>query len=215
MFPKKRGCVAGPKSTVSSDTIQKTQMAEHALRTWTVSRFATALSAPVSARNAERSVYNWAVKATRGRGEDSAWENPSFRWRYKHKALHLVQEMQRDPVAVVGLKVSGDAVKLDLSYVPQLVYRIKNKEVEARSLALLSPEQLWPDGPMAKMIFQRRRRELELEKARVNDDDYTGMFQCGKCKSKKTRYYQMQTRSADEPMTTFVTCVNCSNRWKC
>jgi transcription elongation factor S-II len=27
-------------------------------------------------------------------------------------------------------------------------------------------------------------------------------------------YYQLQTRSADEPMTTFVTCVNCDNRWK-
>lgn len=31
---------------------------------------------------------------------------------------------------------------------------------------------------------------------------------------RKTTYYQMQTRSADEPMTTFVTCVNCGNRWK-
>ena len=25
---------------------------------------------------------------------------------------------------------------------------------------------------------------------------------------------QMQTRSADEPMTTFVTCTVCNNRWK-
>ena len=28
-------------------------------------------------------------------------------------------------------------------------------------------------------------------------------------------YYQLQTRSADEPMTTFVTCINCGARWKC
>lgn len=26
---------------------------------------------------------------------------------------------------------------------------------------------------------------------------------------------QLQTRSADEPMTTFVTCVACNNKWKC
>ncbi|KAF8308717.1 transcription factor S-II-domain-containing protein [Cantharellus anzutake] len=42
----------------------------------------------------------------------------------------------------------------------------------------------------------------------------TDAFQCGRCKERKTRYRQAQTRSADEPMTTFVTCVNCGNRWK-
>ncbi|KAJ7640361.1 transcription factor S-II, central domain-containing protein [Mycena polygramma] len=42
----------------------------------------------------------------------------------------------------------------------------------------------------------------------------TSAFQCSKCKQRKCRYRQQQTRSADEPMTTFVTCVNCNNRWK-
>ncbi|CAM9988249.1 unnamed protein product [Phaeothamnion confervicola] len=41
-----------------------------------------------------------------------------------------------------------------------------------------------------------------------------GMFECGRCKSKKTTYFQKQTRSADEPMTTFVTCKNCGKNWK-
>lgn len=41
-----------------------------------------------------------------------------------------------------------------------------------------------------------------------------GQFPCGKCKSTKTVYFQMQTRSADEPMTTFVTCLDCGNRFK-
>ncbi|GAA5899290.1 transcription elongation factor DST1 [Sporobolomyces salmoneus] len=40
----------------------------------------------------------------------------------------------------------------------------------------------------------------------------TDAFQCGKCKERRCMYYQMQTRSADEPMTTFVTCLNCNNR---
>ncbi|KAI3705697.1 hypothetical protein L1987_75938 [Smallanthus sonchifolius] len=42
----------------------------------------------------------------------------------------------------------------------------------------------------------------------------TDQFKCGRCGKRKCTYYQLQTRSADEPMTTFVTCVNCDNHWK-
>ncbi|GMH19367.1 hypothetical protein Nepgr_021208 [Nepenthes gracilis] len=42
----------------------------------------------------------------------------------------------------------------------------------------------------------------------------TDQFKCGRCKQWKCTYYQLQTRSADEPMTIFVTCVNCNNHWK-
>ena len=49
----------------------------------------------------------------------------------------------------------------------------------------------------------------------MNIDAATDTFTCRKCKKKKCSYYQMQTRSADEPMTTFVSCLSCGNRWKC
>ena len=42
----------------------------------------------------------------------------------------------------------------------------------------------------------------------------TDLLQCGKCKMKNCTYNQIQTRSADEPMTTFVLCNECGNRWK-
>ncbi|XP_054939646.1 transcription elongation factor A protein 3 isoform X2 [Physeter macrocephalus] len=42
----------------------------------------------------------------------------------------------------------------------------------------------------------------------------TDLFQCSKCKKKNCTYNQVQTRSADEPMTTFVLCNECGNRWK-
>jgi len=41
------------------------------------------------------------------------------------------------------------------------------------------------------------------------------LFTCGRCKSIKTTSTQKQTRSADEPMTVFVFCLNCGKRWKC
>ncbi|KAH0556641.1 transcription elongation factor S-II isoform X1 [Cotesia glomerata] len=42
----------------------------------------------------------------------------------------------------------------------------------------------------------------------------TDLLKCGKCKQRNCTYNQIQTRSADEPMTTFVMCNNCGNRWK-
>lgn len=42
----------------------------------------------------------------------------------------------------------------------------------------------------------------------------TDLLKCGKCKKRNCTYNQLQTRSADEPMTTFVMCNDCGNRWK-
>jgi len=56
----------------------------------------------------------------------------------------------------------------------------------------------------------------EKEKATHSKKQTASIFlDCRRCR-KKTRcdYYQMQTRSADEPMTTFVTCLECDLRWK-
>lgn len=64
-------------------------------------------------------------------------------------------------------------------------------------------------GDLLKQVAERDKA-LHSKKRTAN----TQMF-CGGCK-KKTNcdYYQMQTRSADEPMTTFVTCLDCDKRWK-
>ncbi|KAF8763277.1 DNA-directed RNA polymerase III subunit RPC10 like protein [Argiope bruennichi] len=37
---------------------------------------------------------------------------------------------------------------------------------------------------------------------------------CPKCAHGKAYFLQIQTRSADEPMTTFYKCVECAHRWK-
>jgi transcription elongation factor S-II len=44
----------------------------------------------------------------------------------------------------------------------------------------------------------------------------TDLFTCPRstCKSKRCTYYEMQTRSADEPMTIFVTCLDCGKNFK-
>lgn len=69
----------------------------------------------------------------------------------------------------------------------------------------MTPEEMASDERKAE------NKKLEEEgifaaRAATNTNASTDMFKCGKCKQNKTTYYQMQTRSADEPMTTFVTC---------
>lgn len=83
---------------------------------------------------------------------------------------------------------------------------------DLKGFALLSHQEMQP----ARWEEMLRAKE-ERDKTRyaptmtANTDNFT----CGRCKSKNCSYYQLQTRSADEPMTTFVTCVDCGNRWKC
>jgi transcription elongation factor S-II len=57
---------------------------------------------------------------------------------------------------------------------------------------------------------------IEKEKAMYSKKSTASIFMyCSSCKIKtKCDYYQLQTRSADEPMTTFVTCLECDKRWK-
>ena len=75
---------------------------------------------------------------------------------------------------------------------------------------------------LAEMASDERRRinsmisEQNLLNSQLAKDNAaeTDQFKCGRCNQRKCKYYQMQTRSADEPMTTFVTCINCGNRWR-
>ncbi|KAK4353863.1 hypothetical protein RND71_026057 [Anisodus tanguticus] len=82
-----------------------------------------------------------------------------------------------------------------------------------RSITELTPEE------MASEERQKQNEKIK-EKALFNSERglpaqaSTDKFKCGRCRKNQCTYYQMQTRSADEPMTTYVTCVNCQNRWK-
>ena len=71
-------------------------------------------------------------------------------------------------------------------------------------------------GVYAKTVEDNVHKEMQKEYLiRKAEEGVSGFFTCNKCKSNKTTYYQLQTRSADEPMTTYVSCLNCGKRWKC
>ncbi|XP_063779796.1 transcription elongation factor A protein 1 isoform X2 [Pseudophryne corroboree] len=79
--------------------------------------------------------------------------------------------------------------------------------------ARMSAEDMASDElkEMRKNLTKEAIREHQMAKTGGTETD---LFSCGKCKKKSCTYTQVQTRSADEPMTTFVFCNNCGNRWK-
>ena len=110
----------------------------------------------------------------------------------------------------------------------EIIHNIKDKDnTEFREGIVngkLSPEDL-STMDVIKMVNQEKRKEInQTIENRVNEarSDWNekhakvteGVYKCKKCGGKKTTQSEMQTRSADEPMTIFIHCVDCGNSWK-
>jgi DNA-directed RNA polymerase subunit M/transcription elongation factor TFIIS len=143
---------------------------------------------PELGRNMEKSLYNVTGQTVGPERKHGFKEN------YKCKFIGLWNSLQK---------------------CPELIDRIKSGELKSSKFAEYPPNVLEPNGTYAQMLFSIKKKELDKEKNKIiTEEDYEGMFTCGKCKSKKTSYYELQTRSADEPMTAYITCHGCGNRWK-
>ena len=207
-----------------------------ALRDYARSHLAMHVPERPYAKNIEKATWLWAVEESKKNNEKAVFENRLLRHRYKQKITHLLTELTREPVVAATLEVQGGRVKLSCEVVPLLKRRLMRREFTSQDLINMRPEQLWPNGPWSRTMLKLKEKELMMERAKAKEEDYNGLFKCGKCKSVKTTYYQMQTRSADEPMvstqaawfllltllltalssqTTYVTCTNCNHRWKC
>ena len=90
------------------------------------------------------------------------------------------------------------------SYLNEAVY---NNEIDLTKIAYMSADQLFPER--WKKIIDRNKL-IEDKKTNMATTD---IFKCFKCGKRKCTVSQAQTRSADEPMTTFVVCLVCDNRW--
>ena len=139
--------------------------------------------------NLEKGIYNYTLKVCEEKNLLKKWSNESFVLLYIEKLRTLV----------INLKDND------------LLAKLLSKEVKAHEFVYMSHQELRP-----------KLWETLIEEKKIKDENKytpkieasTDNFICGKCKSKKCTYYQLQTRSADEPMTTFVTCLDCGNRFK-
>ncbi|KAI4370485.1 hypothetical protein MLD38_018836 [Melastoma candidum] len=106
-----------------------------------------------------------------------------------------------------------------------IMFNIKDaKNPDFRRKVLLGqvkPEALLSMTSEEMASEQRKQQNQKVKEKALFDCELGGapkattdQFKCGRCGQRQCTYYQMQTRSADEPMTTYVTCVNCNNHWK-
>ena len=85
---------------------------------------------------------------------------------------------------------------------------IKSNSIDISDVVELSPDKLFPNK--WKSIIDKIKY-IEYKKKNMATTD---IFECKKCGKRKCTFYQLQTRSADEPMTTFVNCLVCGSSWK-
>ncbi|XP_021110965.1 transcription elongation factor A protein 2 isoform X2 [Heterocephalus glaber] len=154
--------------------------------------------------------FRWSLWAT---GPGSLW------W--------LLDTTAAVPVPSLGC-IFLDVGNTDMKYKNRVRSRISNlkdaKNPELRRNVLcgaITPQQIavMTSEEMASDELKEIRKAMTKEAIREHQMARTGgtqtdLFTCGKCRKKNCTYTQVQTRSSDEPMTTFVVCNECGNRWK-
>ena len=141
----------------------------------------------------EEGIYNYTIDIAERLTLPKQFTNRKFRDIYFNKQRSLYTNL------------------IESSYVnnTSLKKRMK-KEIKPGTLATMEPQDLFPENWKKLLDEKTRRHKMQFE---ARKEMATDMFQCGRCKKWETTYYELQTRSGDESMTCFITCVNCNKKW--
>ena len=146
-------------------------------------------------RNVEIGIYNYTVKKAREMKIQKKWANPVFKSIYINKVIEIYTNLDKH------------------SYIKnnELLKNLNNGNIKSKDIATLENHELFPSFWKKKVDEKMERDKLLYE---MKPESMTDVFKCRKCHKRECSYYEMQTRSADEPMTVFVSCLNCKNRWR-
>jgi transcription elongation factor S-II len=142
------------------------------------------------ALNLEKGIYNYALKEATNRKVVKKWDNAHFVQIYVDHLRSIYINLQNKEL--VGLLQKGD--------------------MKPHEIAFMTHQEMRPD--IWKELIEAKTKK-DMAKYESTIEASTDTFTCRKCKQNKCTFYLQQLRSADEPMTCFVQCVNCGNRWKC
>lgn len=139
--------------------------------------------------NLEKGVFNYALKEATRKKIVKKWENPQFTSIYIDRLRSIYMNLKND----VFLK------------------QIRSGEIDSKNVAFMTHQEF---NPEKWRVLIEKKMKRDASKYDDNIQASTDMYTCRKCKSKRCTYYEMQTRSADEPATIFVTCLDCGKHWR-
>ena len=142
--------------------------------------------------NVEVAVYNRTIRVATDTKVAKSWTNQAFVVLYNSYLRSIVSNIKRDTLIHLFVDPSFDPAT-----------------IETESIAQFNA------GKWVPIIVQTTMKADGMYEmnAEASSDDF--MCRKPKCRSKRCSHYQMQTRSADEPMTIYVTCLDCGSRYKC
>lgn len=143
----------------------------------------------------EKAIYNWSIVQAKKKNIVRKWDNEPFVQIYLDRVHSIYVNI--NPKSYIGNKNN--------------LKSLKKKQIAPQDLAFMSHQELNPElwKKLLQEKFERIKKSTEIDVSAATDE-----FECFKCRKSVCTYYQQQTRSADEPMTTFVTCLNCGNHWR-
>ena len=146
-------------------------------------------------KNIEKSIYNYVIDVEKEKNITRLWSNNVLLNLYINKCISIYTNLKQD------------------SYIKNnyLLKNILEETINPNKIANLSVYDIFPDN--WKELINKKSKMDEL-KYKLKPEAMTDQFKCRKCYSRSCSYYEVQTRSADEPMTQFITCLDCKNRWK-
>ena len=148
-------------------------------------------------RKIELSILNYSIDKCKGQNIIPTWENPNFTYIYINKCRHIYLNLDQKSY-----------IKNDY-----LIKEIKKKEFDLLKIAYLKREEIMPSIWMP-LIEENKRKEEIMNKSQTAEA--TDQYVCPNrnCRARKSLCKEVQTRSADEPMTLFLTCLVCGKKWK-
>lgn len=173
---------------MSSKQINNPAIFRENVRSKLILKFGNELT-PTIIANIEIGVYNYAVKEATNLKVIKKWDIPAFSTIYMDRLRTIWNNLKN----------------------VELLASLKSEELSPKTLAFMTHQEMDPQH-WKDMIEQKIKRDAN--KYSTNIEAMTEMFTCKKCKSKRCTYYELQTRSADEPSTIFISCLDCGKHWK-